>query len=402
MRIGSQVEGARRSVGSRFSTDLKESFQPQRIMFPIRKRTFAITALVGALVYGSQHYTLTGWQHLRVKKVGDEKPTPEAVEIGWRSSNPVPLAPNTSTADPVPQKLANGLEKEGQGSSPWSGWGTLVSRTGAAERPVSATSSSNDPRIRIATFNLHSFGESKLQKLPVVETLARIVRQFDVIALQHIHSRQTDILPMLLDRINMSDRRYDYCIGPRVGPENAKQQFAFLFDTARIETDRDQLYTVEDPQNLMDYEPLVGWFRTKRLRAEEAFTFSLVNVRIDPASTDRERALLSALVRSVRQDGRAEDDVILLGDFSSSSTQIQAVPGLGLHMAIDGIATTVSGEWMLDNILFPTRSTDEFTGRAGVIDFLRQLNLSYDQAMQVSSHLPVWAEFSALEGGVAR
>jgi hypothetical protein len=54
---------------------------------------------------------------------------------------------------------------------------------------------------------------------------------------------------------------------------------------------------------------------------------------------------------------------------------------------------------MLDNILIPTRSTDEFTGRAGVIDFLRQLNLSYDQAMQVSSHLPVWAEFSAYEGG---
>ena len=94
--------------------------------------------------------------------------------------------------------------------------------------------------------------------------------------------------------------------------------------------------------------------------------------------------------------------MILLGDFSSSSAQIQAVPGLGLHMAIEEIATTVSGEWMLDNILFPTRSTDEFTGRAGVIDFLRQLNLSYDQAMQVSSHLPVWAEFSALEGGMAR
>ena len=70
--------------------------------------------------------------------------------------------------------------------------------------------------------------------------------------------------------------------------------------------------------------------------------------------------------------------------------------------AIDDLATTVSGESMLDNILIPTRSTDEFTGRAGVIDFLRQLNLSYDQAMQVSSHLPVWAEFSAYEGGFAK
>ncbi|XZE35562.1 endonuclease/exonuclease/phosphatase family protein [Pirellulaceae bacterium SH501] len=371
-------------------------------MFPIRKRTLAITALVGALAYGSQHYTLTGWQHIRVKKVGDEKGIPEAVEIGWRSSNPIPLTPNASSVESVAgidgpkQPSASGK------SNTWSSWSALVSKTSTAPSSQTKSIREEDPRIRIATFNLHSFGESKLQKLPVVETLARIIRQFDIVALQHIHSRQTDILPMLLDRINMSDRRYDYCIGPQVGPENRKQQFAFVFDTARIETDREQLYTVEDPQNLMDYEPLVGWFRVKRLRPDASFTFSLVNVRIDPDSADRERGLLPALLRSVRQDGRAEDDVIILGDFSSSSSQIQSLPTLGLHTAIDEVATTVSGEWMLDNILFPTRSTDEFTGRSGVIDFLRQLNLSYDQAMQVSAHLPVWAEFSAFEGGVAR
>ena len=54
---------------------------------------------------------------------------------------------------------------------------------------------------------------------------------------------------------------------------------------------------------------------------------------------------------------------------------------------------------MTGNILFPTRATDEFTGRAGVVDFLRQLNLSYDQALQVSSSMPIWAEFTAYEGG---
>ncbi|MCU0717254.1 MAG: endonuclease/exonuclease/phosphatase family protein [Pirellula sp.] len=371
-------------------------------MFPIRKRTLAITALVGALAYGSQHYTLTGWQHIRVKKVGDEKATPEAVEMGWRSSNPVPWTPNASSTESTAGHEAGRNATASNAANSWASWSALVSKTSTSAPSNPQAARGEDPRIRIATFNLHSFGESKLQKQPVVETLARIIRQFDVVALQHIHSRQTDILPMLLDRINMSDRRYDYCIGPRVGPENAKQQFAFVFDTARIETDREQLYTVEDPQNLMDYEPLVGWFRVKRLHPEASFTFSLVNVRIDPASADRERDLLPALLRSVRQDGRAEDDVILLGDFSSSSTQIQSVPTLGLHTAIDEVATTVSGEWMLDNILFPTRSTDEFTGRSGVIDFLRQLNLSYDQAMQVSAHLPVWAEFSAFEGGVAR
>jgi hypothetical protein len=67
--------------------------------------------------------------------------------------------------------------------------------------------------------------------------------------------------------------------------------------------------------------------------------------------------------------------------------------------ALEGTPTTVSGEAMLDNIVFPARATNEFSGKAGVVDFLRQLNLSIDQAFQVSSHMPVWAEFFAVEGG---
>lgn len=32
---------------------------------------------------------------------------------------------------------------------------------------------------------------------------------------------------------------------------------------------------------------------------------------------------------------------------------------------------------------------------------MREFNLSLDQALQVSDHLPVWAEFSVYEGGRA-
>ncbi len=92
------------------------------------------------------------------------------------------------------------------------------------------------PTVRIASFSLEGFGESKLKKAAVVETVARMIRQFDVIALQHIQSKQQNILPELLDKVNQSDRRYDYCIGPRVGSASNQQQYAILFDTDRLET----------------------------------------------------------------------------------------------------------------------------------------------------------------------
>jgi deoxyribonuclease-1-like protein len=257
---------------------------------------------------------------------------------------------------------------------------------------------STTPRIRVASFNLHAFNEQKLQKVPVIETLVRIIRQFDVIALQHISSRQTDLLPVLTDRVNQSDRRYDFLIGPPVGREQ-KQQFAFLFDTERIETDRGQLYTVDDPQDLLTYEPLVAWFRTTLPQRSQSFTFSIANVRLNPLSGESELRLLPDLVRGIRNDGRLEDDVLLAGEFMASSDQLAKIPGLEMFVALDGVPTTVNGDAMTGNILFPTRATDEFTGKSGVIDFLRQLNLSFDQASQVSSNLPIWAEFTAYEGG---
>ena len=57
------------------------------------------------------------------------------------------------------------------------------------------------------------------------------------------------------------------------------------------------------------------------------------------------------------------------------------------------------GDKQYDNILFSRVATTEFSGRGGVFDFLRQYNLTLEQALAVSDHLPVWAEFSIYEGG---
>ncbi len=54
---------------------------------------------------------------------------------------------------------------------------------------------------------------------------------------------------------------------------------------------------------------------------------------------------------------------------------------------------------MADNILFDSQATTEFVGRSGVLDLVREFDLTIRQAIEVSDHLPVWAEFSSYEGG---
>ena len=42
----------------------------------------------------------------------------------------------------------------------------------------------------------------------------------------------------------------------------------------------------------------------------------------------------------------------------------------------------------------------EFTGTCGVFDLMAEFGLSVDEALKVSDHLPVWAEFSVRESTV--
>ncbi len=254
--------------------------------------------------------------------------------------------------------------------------------------------------IRIATFNIQVFGTSKLGKPKVMDILARIVRQFDVVAIQEIRSRDDDIIPKFVEQINAAGRQYDYVIGPRLGRSNSKEQYAFIFDRASIEIDRSQLYTVEDPDDLLHREPLVGWFRVRGPAPEQAFTFSLVNIHTDPDETKQELDALDDVFRVVRDDGRNEDDVLVLGDLNVDDRnlgQLGQMPGAG--WVISGLPTNTRGTSQYDNIVYDTRATREFTGRGGVFDYMREYNLSMDEALEVSDHLPVWGEFSVYEGG---
>jgi deoxyribonuclease-1-like protein len=258
--------------------------------------------------------------------------------------------------------------------------------------------------IRIATFNIQVFGEQKLSDIEAMQTIVAIIRNFDIVAIQEVRSLAQDILPHLIEMLNADGHRYDYALGPRLGRSNSKEQYAFVFDTATIEMDRYQLYTVDDPDDLLHREPLVGWFRARGPTPEQAFTFSLVTAHTDPDETDQELDVLDDVFFKVRDDARrAEDDVIMLGDFNAKASKLRQ---LG---QIKGLVKVVSGETptntlhnaQYDNILFQETATTEFTGRSGVLDFMRQYNLSLTAAQRVSDHLPVWAEFSIYEGGGA-
>jgi endonuclease/exonuclease/phosphatase family metal-dependent hydrolase len=254
--------------------------------------------------------------------------------------------------------------------------------------------------VRIASFNIQVFGAAKLDKPGVMNVLADVVRQFDVVAIQEVRAKTDDILPRFVDLINSTGRHYDYLVGPRLGRSNSKEQYAFIFDTASIEADRSALYTVADPDDRLHREPLVAWFRVRGPPVDQAFTFTLIDIHTDPDETTQELDALADVYRVVRDDGRHEDDIILLGDLNVDDAHLGRMGKTpGISPAISGLPTNTRGTKQYDNLLFSKTATSEYTGRSGVFDLIRQYNLTTDDALQVSDHMPVWAEFSIYEGG---
>lgn len=254
--------------------------------------------------------------------------------------------------------------------------------------------------LRIASYNIQAFGQQKLSQPQVMGVLVDIIRQFDIVAIQEVRSKTQDVLPRLVALLNDGGARYDYLLSPRLGRTNSTEQYAFVFNTAAVETDREAAYTVNDPDDLMHREPFVAPFRTRGAPREQAFTFTLVNVHTDPDEALAELNVLDDVYFAVRNDGRGEDDIILLGDFNADDRrlgELGRVPELA--PVLTRVATNTRGTAMYDNIFVSTRATLEYAGRFGVVDVLREFNLTMQEALDVSDHLPIWAEFSIYEQG---
>ncbi|MGL4512319.1 MAG: endonuclease/exonuclease/phosphatase family protein [Lacipirellulaceae bacterium] len=277
--------------------------------------------------------------------------------------------------------------------------------------------------IRIASFNVEALGDAKGRKPQVMAALGQIVKQFDVVAIQEIRTQDDYFIPNFLRTYVNNDGQtfYDARVSKRLGNTTVTEQYAYLFNTAKINVHPQVDFVVPDPSNALHREPHVAMFQTRVQPVDRAFTFLLVNTHVDPDEVPKELDALGNVYREVQRlqiSGLTEDDVILLGDLNTAvpaagpyTPNPAARPlaprdlfGLGqvsgIFPAIRSEATNTAGTKLHDNILVSRFATTEFTGRSGVLNVPGVFQLSRDQAEMVSDHLPVWAEFTAYESQV--
>jgi endonuclease/exonuclease/phosphatase family metal-dependent hydrolase len=256
--------------------------------------------------------------------------------------------------------------------------------------------------ITIASWNIEQFGKTKSSDPVRLARIAKVIKEFDVIAIQkivHAESEGQDVVDRLTSELRGEHRRtYDHVLGPRTGcPGGRVEQYAVLFDSQIVELVDSR--TVEDdasqPYN-MCRDPLVVKLRLRDTSA--TLTVTLIAVHTDPSPAYALESDLNALARiyqSVQAYDPEDDDVVLLGDLNAAPSDFEdlgAVPDI--VYAVPDTGSMVQGSSRNDNIVFQWQPTSEdYTGRAGVFRVPQFLSISEEEAKRLSDHQPVFAVF---------
>ena len=284
--------------------------------------------------------------------------------------------------------------------------GAPRTRSMTSMRPADGTQASAVPvrtqqTILIASFNIQAFGVKKVSDPVVVDRIVQILRLFDVVAIQEVRATDQTVLPQLIQLVNAQGARYDFILGPRLGRTDSKEQYCYVYDTNRILSSPAASYTVNDTADLLHREPLVGRFATRVPAGYPPFTFSLMNIHTDPGEVKLELPVMHTVLHAVREyewTTAKEDDVLMMGDLNAAPSKfgdLAKVPGI--YWVISDQPTNTRRTELYDNILFDRGPTNEFSGKAGVLEMTAFFGITMDEALKVSDHNPIWAEFSIVE-----
>lgn len=259
-----------------------------------------------------------------------------------------------------------------------------------------ATSVNNpkEPSIKIASFNLQVFGNTKAANLEVLDLLAKIIRRYDIVAVQEITDISDTAIITLTNAVNSNGAQYQYVISPRLGRTVSMEQYAVLYNTETVSAVPGQYTFDEGGVDTFEREPYIAKFQSGK------FDFVLVVVHISPTDAAAEISFLpTVMADAISHFG--ESDVICLGDFNADgsfyteTSYTNVFPAANYGWLIGNTEDTTVGISSLtyDRIVTTKTLEEDYTGQSGVFRYDTSFSMGSVTAGDVSDRYPVWAEF---------
>lgn len=251
--------------------------------------------------------------------------------------------------------------------------------------------------LRIGAFNIQVFGQSKASKPEVVDVLGKIIRTYDIVAIQEIRDASQTAFPSLVNTVNSDGSQYAYVVGERLGRTSSKEQYAYIYSTQTVELSGTP-FTYPEPLGTDPFhrEPYISSF--KALNGN--FDVILITIHTDPDEATEEINVLDTVVKYAQNKYPDEQDYIIMGDLNADCSYFDEDSTSKLHSSDyywcigNSVDTTTSPtDCTYDRIIITIPAVTDFTGGAGVFRFDNEYGLTEDETRDVSDHYPVYAKF---------
>jgi len=262
--------------------------------------------------------------------------------------------------------------------------------------PVNVNESPTDLNantIRIGSFNIQVFGVTKASKPEVMNVLAKIIRTYDVVAIQEIRDKSLTSLPALVELVNSDGSQYNYVVSERLGRTTSKEQYAYVYNTLTVSIS--DAYTYPEPIGTDPFhrEPYIASIEA----LHGNYDATLMVIHTDPDEATEEINGLDDVLSYAQSQNPNEKDFIIMGDLNADGSYFDEDSTSDLdeyHWVIDDSqdTTTKSTDYTYDRIILTDNS--DLAGEAGVFRYDLIYGLDGELTTDVSDHYPVFVEFS--------
>ncbi|KAI4879619.1 hypothetical protein NFI96_025040 [Prochilodus magdalenae] len=289
--------------------------------------------------------------------------------------------------------------------------------------------------LKICSFNIQSFGESKLTKPEVLNVILESITRCDLMLVMEIKDAKGEAFPRLMTHLNRRYKgrspEYGYVISQRLGRKSYKEQYAFIYRQRSVSVK--SVYQYPDMQtedvDAFAREPYIVWFSSPKAgrtfqsirntplllsdvgtRSNTFFCLSavieikefvIIPIHTPPEAAVKEIDELYDVFQNVSQHWQSEN-FIIMGDFNAACGYVPKREWRNIRLRSDTNFLWLTGDKLDTSVKQSTSCAYDRVVLRGekmikavraesveVYDFKQTFGLTEQEALAVSDHFPL-------------
>ncbi|XP_074052962.1 deoxyribonuclease-1 [Macrotis lagotis] len=255
--------------------------------------------------------------------------------------------------------------------------------------------------LRIASFNIRSFGETKMSNVTISNYIVQILEQYDIALVQEVRDSHLTAVGKLMDKLNRdSPNAYHFVVSEPLGRNTYKERYLFVFRPDKVSV-LDSYYYDDGCEpcgnDTFSREPIIVKFSSPTTEIKE---FVIIPLHAAPNDAVAEIDALYDVYTEVNENWGTED-IMFMGDFNAGCSYVTPSQWSSIRLR-----TNPSFQWLIPDTADTTVTTTTCAydrivvsgtnlqraivpGSATTFDFQEAFKLNYQLALAISDHYPV-------------